>query len=421
MLPTADARPDTTPPTMELTGRLRADPSAAFIAGDERANENWPLTSLHTLFVREHNRIVAELPDDLLPEARFQIARRVVIAELQRITFREYLPAMGIELDAYAGYDESVDPTITDEFATAAFRMHSQVHGELRLTDTYGGLSSDALAALAAEGITPTEGDELEVFVPLDVAFANPTLLREVGVDAILQALTWDVGYANDATIDDALRSVLFEMPAPGADPASCLRGRIDPRCFRGVVDLAAIDIARGYDHGLPTYNQLRIAYGLEPVTSFAELTGEPTDELPNGMTIDDPEIMRITRRYDRDGRPIAQPNDPRSAAITSIERSTTTAARLRALYGDVDELDAFTGMQVEVREPDSELGQLQAAIWSTQFRSLRDGDRWFCEGDPVLREIAAEYGIDFERTLDDIVRDNARTLLQVPTTLFEA
>ncbi len=421
MLPTAAARPGTSPPTMELTGRLRSDPSAAFIAGDARANENWALTSLHTLFVREHNRIVSELPDDLLPEARFQIARRVVIAELQWITYHEYLPAMGVELGAYDGYDESADPTITDEFATAAFRMHSQVHGELRLTDTYGGLSSDALAALAAEGIHPTTGDELEIFVPLDVAFANPTLLRAVGVDAVLQALTWDVGYANDSTIDDALRSVLFEVAAPGADPAVCLRGRVDPSCFRGVVDLAAIDIARGYDHGLPTYNQLRIAYGLEPVTSFAELTGEATDELPPGMTIDDPEIMRITQRYDRDGQPIPQPNDARSAAITRVERTTTTAARLRALYGDIDELDAFTGMQVEVRVPESELGELQAAIWQAQFRSLRAGDRWFCEGDPLLGEIAAEFGIDFERTLDEIVRDNARTLLQVPTTLFVA
>lgn len=419
LLPTAASRPNDPAPPMERTGRLRGDPSSAFIAGDARANENWPLTSLHTLFVREHNRIVAALPDDLLPEARFQIARRVVAAELQWITFQEYLPAMGVDLPQYSGFDPSVDPTITDEFATAAFRMHSQVHGELRLTDTYGGLSAEALAALAAEGITPTRGRELEVFIPLDVAFSNPALLREVGVDAILQALTWDVGYANDATIDDALRSVLFEMAAPGADPTACQAGRVEPTCFRGVVDLAAIDIARGYDHGLPTYNQLREAYGLERVTSFADLTGEATDELPAGMTIDDPDIMRITRRYDREGRAIAKPANRRSADVTAIERSTTTAARLRSLYGDVDDLDAFTGMQVEVRHPDSELGELQAVIVRSQFGAVRDGDRWFSDGDRLLAEIEAEYGIDYRRTLDEVVRDNARTLLQVPTTLF--
>ncbi len=424
LLPTAADRPGAPAPTMEMTGRLRADPAPAFIAGDVRANENWPLTSLHTMWVREHNRIVAALPDDLLEEARFQIARRVVIAKIQHITYNEYLPAMGVELPDYGGFDPDVDPRVADEFSTAAFRMHSQVHGELRLTDTYGGLSPDAVAALASEGITPQRGPEgTEAFVPLDVAFSNPALLQAVGIDSILQALSWDVGYANDETIDDALRSVLFQIPAPRSDPTACHGATVSPTCFRGVIDLAAIDVARGYDHGLPTYNDLREAYGLPRVGSFTELTGESSEELPDDASIDDPAIMTITASFDRNGDPVDDVPE-RSSAIARIERSTTTAARLRALYGNIDALDAFTGMQVErrsghLKDGASELGELQQAIWTRQFAAIRDGDRWFSEGDPVLDAIAAEYGIDYRTTLDQVVRDNARTLREVPPKLF--
>ena len=61
-----------------------------------RANENIALTATHTLFAREHNRIVSLLPSSLTEEQKFQIARRVVIAEQQYITYREFLPAVGV-------------------------------------------------------------------------------------------------------------------------------------------------------------------------------------------------------------------------------------------------------------------------------------------------------------------------------------
>ena len=57
-----------------------------------RANENIALTATHTLFAREHNRIVDALPAALAEERKFQIARRVVSAEQQYITYSEFLP-----------------------------------------------------------------------------------------------------------------------------------------------------------------------------------------------------------------------------------------------------------------------------------------------------------------------------------------
>ena len=79
------------------------------VAGDVRANENIALTATHTLFAREHNRIVALLPSSLTEEEKFQIARRVVIAEQQYITYNEFLPALGVALPRYTGYKTNVN------------------------------------------------------------------------------------------------------------------------------------------------------------------------------------------------------------------------------------------------------------------------------------------------------------------------
>lgn len=106
------------------------------------------LTSLHILFLRQHNNFAAALAA-LNPqwndEVIYQEARRIIIAILQHITYNEFLPAIlgrrGME--AYgltpqtvgysSSYDDSVNPAITNEFSAAAFRMgHSLIQGAIR-------------------------------------------------------------------------------------------------------------------------------------------------------------------------------------------------------------------------------------------------------------------------------------------------
>lgn len=56
---------------------------------------------------------------------------------------------------------------------------------------------------------------------------------------------------------------------------------------------------------------------------------------------------------------------------------------------------------------PGSEFGELQLAMWTNQFQALRDGDRYPYANDPVLDEIQHAYGIDYRRTLTQLIADN--------------
>src|SRR5437868_6096788 len=145
-LPRRDSRGDPAhAPLMATDGRLLGQPDRAAVAGDVRANENIGLTATHTLFAREHNRLVGLLPSSLTNEQKFQLARRIVIAEQQYVTFNEFLPAMGVALPMYTGYQPSVRTSLSDEFATVGYRAHSQVHGEFELETDAGRYSAATL------------------------------------------------------------------------------------------------------------------------------------------------------------------------------------------------------------------------------------------------------------------------------------
>jgi hypothetical protein len=389
-------------PAMAVDGRLLANPNNADVAGDVRANENIALTSTQTLFAREHNRIASLLPNSLSAEDKFQIARRVLIAEQQYITYNEFLPSMGVNLPAYTGYNPNVNTTLSTEFATVAYRAHSQIHGEFGFEVTTGRYSAAQLDAFRAMGITVTvDGAVTSLSIPLNVAFFNPDVVPAVGLGPMLSALA-ESQYNNDSMIDNQLRSTLFQVPVSG-NPG-CLDGPTLPQCFSGVVDLGAIDIERGRDHGVPTYNQMRQAFGLAPKTSFTSITGEATENLPAGISADDPHSLDFLSTADINGTPTVVGGADGS---TSGVRRTTVAARLRAVYGNVNNLDAFTGMIAERHLPGTDLGELQTAAWRTQFSALRDGDRFFYGNDQGLSTILSTYGIDFHTTLAQVIARN--------------
>uniref|UniRef100_A0A2C9LKN5 Peroxidase n=1 Tax=Biomphalaria glabrata TaxID=6526 RepID=A0A2C9LKN5_BIOGL len=103
---------------------------------------------MHTLFVREHNRIAQEfsrLLSNASEERIFQLTRKVVAAYQQIINYNEYLPEV-LGRDAYVkklvskrgrtAYNPDVDPSILNEFSTAAFRFgHSTIPEALSFFD----------------------------------------------------------------------------------------------------------------------------------------------------------------------------------------------------------------------------------------------------------------------------------------------
>jgi hypothetical protein len=407
-------------PAMDLDGQLLAHPNDAMVAGDQRANENLFLTATQTLFAREHNRIVGLLPSSLSQEDKYQIARRVAIAEQQYITYNEWLPAMGVSIPAYTGYKNNVDATLDNEFATVGYRAHSQIHGEMEIEDDTGRYDAATLQSFRDTGLEVTQdGDETSIVVELNKAFFNPNLVPALQLGPLLEAVGSEAQYRNDEMIDNQLRSVLFKVPTQ--NNPDCLDGPNLPQCFNGVADLAAIDIQRGRDHGMPTYNQLRVAYGLPAVTSFTQITGESSSTFPPGTGIDTPNSQDFTSLKDPFGTTIDPNDDVRAPnVVTQTTKRTPIAARLQAIYGNVNNVDAFVGITAEPHQAGSEFGPLQRAIWTREFTKLRDGDRFFFGNDPGLTFIKNTYGIDFHTNLGDVIARNTDIpRADLPTNVF--
>ena len=144
-----------------------------FLAGDVRANENIELMAIQTLFMREHNQIADSLAaanPRLSDEQLYQQARRLVIAEVQAITYQEFLPALlGTNpLKPYTGYNPKVNPGIATEFSTVAYRIgHSLVNDDIDFLDNDGNPLADA--------------------IPLAWAFFNPSPVKSLGIDPLLK------------------------------------------------------------------------------------------------------------------------------------------------------------------------------------------------------------------------------------------
>jgi hypothetical protein len=218
-----------------------------FVAGDPRANENVLLLSFHTLFVREHNRLCDELlkeHPDWTDEQLYQHARKMVGGLIQSITYEEWLPAMGVQLPDYAGYDSGRHPQLSNVFTAAAFRMgHTLLSGDLIVMDNNG---------------DPMSGGSVQL---RDVFFIPSVLVDMGGLDPFIKGMATQTQQRFDAKVIDDVRNFLFGPPEAGI----------------GGLDLASININRGRERGLPDFNSIRQAFGLSPYSFFQQINSDAT------------------------------------------------------------------------------------------------------------------------------------------------
>jgi peroxidase len=297
------------------------------LAGEVRAAENVALTSMHTLFAREHNLWVDRLArqdPSMSSDELYDAARIIIEAEIQAITYNEFLPLLLGEdaITDYAGYNPDVNPGISIEFATAAFRFgHS--------------LLSSSIQRLDRDGDTIAAGN-----LSLSEAFFNPSEIAENGgIDPLLRGLADGMAQELDTHIVEDVRSFLFGAPGSGG------------------LDLAALNIERGRDLGVASYNDLREALGLQRAADFSDITSD-----------------------------------------------ATLAAQLAGVYGSVDQVDAWIGGLAEDSTGSGIVGELFATILLDQFLRLRDGDPFWSQG---LDLPQAQIDALWSTTLADVIERN--------------
>jgi len=333
LLPLA-AEDDETAPSMSFVG---FSASERYIAGDSRANEHVGLTAIHILFVREHNRI-AEVLESQNPEWTdedlYQSARKYVTALMQQITYQEYLPSMNIYSD-WGEYDSAVDPSISNAFATLAFRMgHSQIGPlTLRLEENRTSIPQGSIA--------------------MENGFWDPnSLVTDGGIDPVLRGLAFTTQEANDVGYIHALRNMLFGAPGMGG------------------MDMCAIDIQRGRDHGIPDYGSFRDLVGLEVANNWSDVTSD----------------SELASRLD------------------SIYPNVSSSDPLIGMYAEDHNWTHYFPEYDENRTIHSTVGPTMHQIIRDQFHRLRVSDPLFYEWDPDLSQVLDEIR---NTTLTDIILRN--------------
>lgn len=225
-----------------------------FESGDDRSNENLLLTSMHLLFARHHNFLARGLEEQnphWNDETIFQEARRILGAQMQHITYNEFLPIllgkkiakkMGLvsnpnsTIDTYNPY---VDPSIANNFASAAFRFaHTLLPGLFQATKD-----------------NTTKGS-----IELHRMLFNPySLWNRSGIDDAISLSVNNPVSRVDRFFTVELTEKLFENPSELNVPMCGL-------------DLVSLNIQRGRDHGLPSYPVFRKHCGFPTIKIWEHL-----------------------------------------------------------------------------------------------------------------------------------------------------
>jgi hypothetical protein len=309
------------------------DPGLFFLGGDERSNENVALSTMQNLLVREHNfwaDFIKTGDPTLDDEGIYQRTRAIVGAEIQSITYRDFIPILlgPNALTPYAGYNSSVDPRVSLAFSTAGFRV-----GHTFLPPVLNRLNSRNRSL----------GD-----LSLNLALFQPQQITHFGLEPFLRGLARQIPQEVDVGVVDGVRNFVTGVGTG--------------------FDLPALNIQRGRDHGLPSYNQVRIDYGLVPKATFAEVTS-----------------------------------------------NLDFQSRLASAYSSPDDMDLWVGCLAEDHVNGGLVGETMFTIFKDQFERTRDGDRFWYES--YLD--AATLALVRQQTLGAMIKRNTTIASEMQDEVF--
>lgn len=346
-----------------------------FITGDGRGNENIGLTAIHHLFHAEHNRVVEhtkavilatgdaafisqwQLPDGSWNGERlFQAARFTTEMEYQHLVFKEFACKIQPDVDIFVVQpDPQISPAIFAEFAHVIYRFgHSMLNETVDRTYADG---SDGSMTLFDAFLNP-------------IAFDNDGVLTaEQAAGAVFRGMTWQVGNEIDEFVTNVLRNQLVGIP----------------------LDLAASNIARGRDAGIPTLNEARaqfqeLAFGdtqLTPYKSWADfaLNMQNPASLVNFIAAygtHDTVTTETTMDGKRDAA-MALVFDVAGSPPDRLDFLNARGAYATPDLGGLQNIDLWVGGLAEKKMPfGAMLGTTFSFVFELQMENLQDGDRFY-------------------------------------------
>ncbi|XP_054720614.1 peroxidase-like [Uloborus diversus] len=320
-----------------------------FDAGDDRVNEQLQLAVMHIVIMREHNRLADGLYhvnphwDD---ETLYQEARHILSAQLQHITYNEFLPMVlghqtvkkydlqPLTKGYYSGYSTKINAGIRAAFQSSAFRFGHSILPDV--TERYNKFH-----------------ERIEA-IRLSRQLLQPYDLYKPGiVDTFILGLINQEAYRMDPSISTEVTNHLFEKPGDNFG-----------------MDLAAVNVQRAREHGLPGYNRYREYCGLPKVRDFYDLAGI----IPNN-----------------------------------------TVHKYAKLYKTVDDIDLWSIGIAEYPIPGAIVGPTFACLIGEQFANIRRGDRFWYENHGWPSSFTPEQLQEIRKVrLARILCDNADEMLTV-------
>ncbi|QEY62027.1 heme peroxidase [Metapseudomonas lalkuanensis] len=418
---------------------------AHYMAGDGRVNENIGLTTVHHVFHSEHNRLVEQTKATLLAsgdvavlnqwlltpvvaipadtstlnwngERLFQAAKFGTEMQYQHLVFEEFARTIQPQVDAFlapSGYDTTIDPSIVAEFAHTVYRF-----GHSMLTETIDRFDPN-FNPVTVDPLRPTNDQQLGLIAaflnPLAYAASGPT--AEAAAGAIVRGVTRTVGNEIDEFVTEALRNNLVGLP----------------------LDLAAINIARGRDAGIPSLNAARREFyrmtgdeQLNPYTSWVDFL----DHLKHPESL----INFIAAYGTHTSITTATTLAAKRAAATLLVLGGAgePADRLDFLHSTgawasgadgvtttgLDLVDFWIGGLAEEKMPfGGMLGSTFNFVFETQLEALQNGDRFYY----LSRTAGMHFGTELENNsfaklvmLNTDATHLANAIFSTPTWILE-